>query len=144
MAALPRTEISDLEKDAPVRYVEERETAKGTVLFYPEEKHIIKTTLHYSLPPLSACEYQQMGILTLLFGQSADHDDNLQAQISAYTNGLTMTPQYYTKDSADFVKLQIQFDCLPEYFSDAQRLVDKLIRDISRTTPEHLRTLLHQ
>ncbi len=144
VAALPRTEISDLEKDAPVRYVEEKQTPKGTVLFYPEEKNIINTTLHYSLPSLCAREYQQLGILTLLFGQSADRDDSLQAQISAYTNGLAMTPQYYTKDSADFVKLQIQFDCLPEYFSDAQQLVDKLIRGISHTTPEHLRTLLHQ
>lgn len=144
VAALPRTEISDLEKDAPVRYAEEKKTAKGTVLFYPEERNIIKTTLHYSLPPLSTHAYQQLGILTLLFGQSADHDENLQEQISAYTNGLTMTPQYYTKDSADYVKLQIQFDCLPEYFCDAQQLVNKLIQGISHTTPEQLRALLHR
>jgi len=128
---LPRTEIEDLEKKAPVRYVEEAKTAGGTVLFYNDNTNVIKMTLHYHLPAMTREEYYLLGILKLLFGKCGmpgTSPEKLQGDIHAVMDKLDMSLASFQKEGADYAKLQIQFGCLPEYFETAQILVEMIIK----------------
>ncbi len=133
IAALPRTRKEDLPDTAPIRYLEERETPAGMILFNSTASDVIQMTLHYSLEELTIEECSHLGMMALLIGKlpvGGRCAEEFQKCCRSVLSSLHTDAFAYSDKAADFLKFQIQADTFSETFEEAQRL----LRDLTERT----------
>lgn len=130
LALLPKTEISDLEKSAPVRYPQLVDTCSGTVLFAETSSSIIENAVYFDLSQLSPDELHIAGILRLLFGKFPCGGQSIEqaAQyVRTLTNGIQLTIKPFYSGTTDTLKAVLDFKTFQKYFQDAQALVKTML-----------------
>ncbi len=145
VAALPKTKQQDLPEIAPVRYLEERETSAGWVLFDAAAGDMVRMTLHYSLEELTIEECRYLGIMKLLMGKlpaGGGSAEEFQANCRSVLGFLQTEVFAYSDKTADFLKFQIQAGTFSETFEEAQCLLRDLTEKTEFQHPQQVRQIL--